>query len=328
MTVTVTGGVLGAPAGAGVTSPSTPAPTVPVSEAPAVPETPPVEPAAPETPPPPNPAAEVIERRQGQALAKLMREKQQLDAQREQLKGHEPRLTLFAKAEKLAAEGDHAGAHRFMLEATYGGADKAKAALPALYESLTSEILGVDSKSSSPRIERDVARLQRELEELKQARATAEAERDEWQSKDRENRVEAAVSALSTMLEAETTSYPYLMAEADDPGHVVWEIMVAAIERGEEPPEPEEAAKLANLYYQPVFERKKTKYQNLLAPQGASGSTSTLEAPQSLPAPQRKSLTNADAAQAPNLTAPRVILDREKSIDEAWRVLQQGHKQT
>lgn len=276
--------------------------------------------------PPANPAAEVIERRTGQALAKLMREKQDLDARSSQVKKHEARLAMLDRADALAAAGDHSAANMLTLEATYGSKEKAKEALPSLYESLTSEIIGVQSKVA-PKVERDLSRLERRLEQMELEREKALAERDAMAARDREQRVEQGVKALSTMLEQQSNDYPYLMAEADDPGHVVWEIMVAAIERGEEPPEPEEAAKLANQYYQPVFERKKTRYQNLLAPQGASGTPSKPEGPQNTPGPPRKSLTNATSAQAPNLTAPAPITDREKSIDAAWKHLQEAHKQ-
>jgi hypothetical protein len=280
----------------------------------------PAEPAAPDY------ADAVMKRRDAASLAKLMKEKRELDARAETYKGAEPALAAVTRAQKLWESGDHAGAFHEFMSVAAGDAAKVKEHLPKLYDQLTSQILGVDSPQNvAARTEREIATLKRELEELKQERATTQAEYEQWTSQDRERRVSAAVESVGALLE-KTSDYPFLMAEADNPAQVVWDIMVEAIERGEEPPEPEAAAKLANQYFQPIFEKKKNRYQNLLAPQGASGSNQP-ETPSSQNG-SRKSLTNADAATAPDLQTPQPITDRDESIDAAWRLLQERHRQT
>lgn len=311
-----TGAPTSVPAGAGAEG-AVPAP--PAAPSPA--EGQPAAPAAtdPAEPPPPDYAAEVMKRQSAASLAKLMREKRELDARAESFKGAEPSLAAVNQAKKLWEAGDHLGAFNAFMAVTAG--DKAKEQLPKLYDQLTSQILGVDSPTNvAARTEREIATLKRELEELKQERATSQADYETWAAQDRERRVSAAVESVGTLLE-KTTDYPFLMAEADNPAQVVWDIMVEAIERGEEPPEPEAAAKLANTYFQPIFEKKKNRYQNLLAPQGASGSSQ----PETTASQNgsRKSLTNADAARAPDLQTPAPIADRDESIDAAWQMLRE-----
>lgn len=301
----------------------------------ATPPAPPATPAdaAPEGAPPtqePSPAdlaAEVMRRRDAASLAKLMREKRELDERAASFKDAEPKLATLTKAQQLWESGDYSGAlHAFAGLAT-SDPGKVKEQLPRLYEQLTSQILGVDSPSQvQASLQRDVARLQRELEALQQEKARAQAEHEQLTAQDRELRVQGAVESIATLLSQNETDVPYLLAEADNPAQVVWDIIVESVERGDKPLEPEEAAKIANSYFQPIFEKKRTRYQHLLAPQGASGLFQP-EATPSQTAPS-KSLTNADASRAPDLQKPPAIPNREDSIDAAWKLLQERHRQT
>jgi hypothetical protein len=292
-------------------STSTPAPVGPTTEA----------------PPPeakPDLAAEVMKRRDSSALAKLMREKRELDARAAQLAEKAPVLDGFERARQYAEEGDHARATRAFYETIYGP-EKAQEMFPHVYASLTSEVVGVESAAQAQaRFQRDLARLQQQQQELQEKVARDQAAHEQWIASTREERITGAVGTIASMLE-QSTDYPYLLAESEEPAQVVWEIMVEALERGEQPPTPEEAAKIANNHFQPIFEKKKTRYQHLLAPQGASGSNQP-ETPASQNG-SRKSLTNADAASAPDLRAPPTIMNRDDSIDAAWRLLQERHRQ-
>jgi hypothetical protein len=266
-----------------------------------------------------------MSRRDAANLAKLMQAKREADAAAARAAEKAPLYEQLERAAKYAKEGDHSRATRAFYEAVHGP-EKAKELFPQVYDHLTSEVLGVEAGSKiQGRVERDLARLQREHEELAATIARDQAAHQQWAAANREERISGAVGTISQMLEA-SKDYPYLAAESDDAAQVVWEIMVEAAERGEEPPSPEEAAKLANDHFQSIFEKKRTRYQQLLAQQSASG-TAQQEAANSQTAP-RMSLTNVDATQAPDLkTAPKFI-DREQSIDAAWRLLQERSRQS
>lgn len=265
----------------------------------------------------------VLRRRESAALAKLMREKRELDVRAEAYKGVEPRLAALAAAQQLYERGDHGGAVKAALTILAGDEARAKEALPKAYESLTSEILGVESSSQqSARVQRDLASLHKQLGDVQSELATRRAERDQMAAEVQERQIAEGVQSLATVLDAAKSQYPNLMAEADDPAQVVWEMMVEALERGEKPPEWEEAAKILDSHYQPIVEKKKNRYQHLLAPQGANGSPSKPEMPSSQMG-SRKSLTNADAASTSDLQPPKPILNREDSIEQAFRLLQE-----
>lgn len=315
------------PATAPIAPPPAPDPVQPADAAAPSADAPPEGAEPVQEPTPADLAAEVMRRREAGSLAKLMREKRELDERAAAFKDAEPKLATLSKAQQLWESGDYSGALHAFAGLAAADPGKVKEQLPRLYEQLTSQILGVDSPTQvQASLQRDVASLQRKLEELQQEKARREAEHEQWTAQDRERRVQGAVESIATLLSQNEQDVPYLLAEADDPAQVVWDIMLEAVERGDKPLEPEEAAKIANQYFQPIFEKKKNRYQYLLAPQGASGSIQP-EATPSQTAPS-KSLTNADASRAPDLQTPRPIPNREDSIDAAWKLLQERHRQT
>lgn len=274
----------------------------------------------------PDPVAEVLSRRDAAALAKLMRDKRELDERASRYKDAEPHLEGLGRARKHAEGGDHARAIEAAMELLYG--EKAKEVLPHVYEGLTARIVGSESASqATARLTQETSRLRRELEEMQDRLSKGQAEYEKQAAAIAEQRVESGIKSIKTMLEQAADKYPYLMAESDAPEHVVWDLMVAQLEKSEKPPEPEEAMKLANDHFQKIFEKKKDRYKNLLAPQGANGSN-THGSPPSPSQGQRQSLTNADASRVPDLKTPQPIRNREESIEAAFQLLKARHQQT
>lgn len=299
--------------------------------APAPTTTPPAEaakePAADPAPEPPKVdlAAEVMKRRDAKELAALSRQQRQLEAERTKLKELEPKAASFARAQRLAEDGDRVGAISAMLEAWHGDAEKAKAALADYYNDLTAHVLAVQNAPQNPsKLERRVSRHEEDLEALKRERDQAKAEAEELKARDHEQRVQGAIQQVASFLRDSESEFPHLTAEADAPEDVVWGILEEAMARGEDLT-LEQAAKLADEYFKPAVERKKTRYQNLLAPKKANGVPPKSEAPTSpMSAPPRKSLTNADASQAPQpqeLPPPR---NEDERLARSFAVLQQG----
>lgn len=278
----------------------------------------------PQEPAKPDLAAAVMERRTAASLAKLMAAKRDADAAAERVKGVEPAVQAFERARQRAEAGDHAGAQRELHLALYGDEARRKEALPKIYDSLTSEILGVESAEQiAKRQQAQLSHLAQQIEAQERYLRELESRRSTEESETRERRVESGLQDLSKAL-TETNDYPYLLAESDDPARVVWEIMVEAAERGEEVPEWDKAARMANDHFKPLVEKKQTRYQTLLA-QGANGTPVQHESPPSQMGTQRLSLTNADSSQVPPLRTVQPLPNREASIEQAWRMLQERH---
>ncbi len=265
--------------------------------------------------------AEVMKRRDTQALAGLVREKRQLEAERAKYKEHEPKLTAFRRIEQLLEEGDDATAIEELIKLKSG--DKHKERLATTYNALTDRILKGHSEKQQPSlVERSVSRLEKQLEELQARETQAQSKLAEREAAEQEQRAREVVTNVSTYLKGAEQEYPFLMAEADEPGEVVWAIMEEAEKLGQELTLGE-AAKLANTHFQPTAEKKADRYKNLLAPKGSNVPIKP-EAPTRTSAPPRKSLTNADASQAPvakELPPPRTQQER---VDRAFAVLQRG----
>lgn len=292
-------------------------------------EAPPVEtPAEPETPPAPDIKAEalsaVVGRRDAKQLAAIVRQQKQIDTEKERIKAADAKLAAIARMEKAFDEDDDAAAVDALLEYKFG-ADAAQRK-GQLYDRLTGQILRVESKAApSAKYERRASALEQDFEAIKQELAQAKAEKAEAAARERELQEQNAASSISTWLsdpkvEAE---YPCLAAEADDPGVAVYELLAEAKERGQELTVGEAAA-LLNEHFQPAFEKKKARYQNLLAPNKATDSTKP-ETRQSQSTPSRTSITNADASQAaatpPELPPPATEAER---LERSWQVLRRG----
>lgn len=316
----------GAPAPAAAPPPEAP------SKAPAAAPTPPAPAADPEeadnAPPPAaaatavDYAAAVMKQRDARELASLVREKRQLEAERAKFKEREPKLAALEKIERLMDDGDRAGAIVELHRLKYG--DKAAEELAESYNGLTQHVLGVQNNPQNAKVERSVSRIQEQLDALKHEKAQAEARVAEMEARDRDQRIHAAIDSVGTFLKDAESDYPYLLAEADAPEHVVWGILEKAAENDQELT-LEEAARLANDHFRPAFEKKAPRYQNLLAPTKATGSPTKPEASTSpIGQPPRKSLTNADASQAPaDKTTPPPRNETER-LDRSFAVLQQG----
>lgn len=311
-----------APAETTSEAPPTPAGSAAPATAPVATEVPAVAEPEPEKP---NLVAEVMKRRDVSQLASLVREKKALEADREKFKGHESRLSTLEKIERLMDDGDDAEAVMELLRFKHG--DKAAERLAPAYNGLTKRVLGVQIDPQTAKVEQSVSRIQKQLDALKQEKAQTEAKLAERESEAREVAIQGAIRQVGSYLKTVEAEFPHLLAEADAPEEVVWGILEEAEKHGQELT-LEQAAKLADEHFQPSFERRKARYEskNLLAPNKANEVPTKLEAPSSTKAaPPRKSLTNADASQAPTETAelppPRSEQERR---DRSFAVLQKS----
>jgi hypothetical protein len=288
-------------------------------EAPAKGEPTPTDPAPPKV----DFAAEVMKRRDAKELAQVVREKKAVEAERAKLKEHEQKLESFRIVEQLLEDGDDAGAIEALIRLKAG--DKASERLASTYNALTERMLKAqDGKKQEPTpVERDVSRLRQRLEALEQQKASAEAKLAEKEAAEHEQRVQNAIGQVGTYLKDAEHEYPYLMAEADDPGEVVWHILDEAAKHGQELTIGD-AAKLANDHFQPTVTKKADRYKNLLAPTKANGVPPKPEALRSQSAPPRKSLTNADASQAPSTKTLPPAKNDEERLARGFAVLQRG----
>ncbi len=273
--------------------------------------------------PKPEPAsyvAEVMKQRDVSQLAELVREKKALEATAAKYKGSEGKLATLAKIERLMDDGDDDEAMMELLRFKHG--DKAAERLAPAYNGLTKRILGVQADPHVTRVEQRVTRQDQEVEALKSELAQARAERQEREAKDHEDKVRGAVKQLATILKEHEATYPHLMAEADSPEEVVWGILEEAHKHSQEL-SLQDAIKLADDHFKPAFERKASRYQNLLAPNKANGVPTKPEAPK-LTAPPRKSLTNAAASHAPNEKTLPPPKNEAERLSRSFAVLQQG----
>jgi hypothetical protein len=267
--------------------------------------------------------AEVMKKRDVKQLAALVRDKKQLEAEKAQLKEQRSKLEAVAKIERLLEDEDPAAAIEALLSLKYG--DKGRERLADAYNALTDRMLKSQSQpQTKTRAELGVSRLERELEELKARDAQREAELAKRDAEDHARRVQGAKDQLGQMLKATPDEFEYLLTEADAPEEIVWEILEEADRNGQEMTFGE-AAKLANLHFQPAFERKAQRYkQNSLAPTKANGVPDKQEAPTSKSAPQRKSLTNADASEVPETRKPPPAKTEDERLDRGWNAFRQG----
>jgi len=283
-----------------------------------------VAPEAPEAPPEPDKpslAAEVMQRRDARQLAALVREKKQLEQAAAKYKEHDAKLTAMARIERYLEDGDDASAVEELLRLKSG--DKAKERLATTYNALTERMLGAQNQSQPTRVERGLSRIEKDLDALKLEKAELAAKLEAKEAEERDRAIQGAKQAVGSFLKDLEHEHPFLMAEADEPEEIVWNILEAAQERGDEITLAQAAA-LANEHFQPIYERKKPRYLNLPAPPKASGDQNKPEAPPSQKSAPRKSITNADASQAASekpLPPPRT---EEERLDRSFAVLQRG----
>ncbi len=280
--------------------------------------------AAKPTPEPPKVdiAAEVMKRRDAKELASLVRDKRAVESERAKLKEQSAKLEAFREIERMLDEGDDAGAAEALVRMKAG--DKANERLATLYNGLTDRLLKDKNGTQQPtQVERGVTHLRSKLETLEQKNAALEARLAERDAAEHEQRIRGAVERVGGYLKDAEHDYPFLMAEADDPGEVVWSILEEAEKHGQELT-LEEAAKLANDHFQPTATKKADRYKNLLAPTKANGVPPKPEATRSQVAPPRKSLTNADASQAPTTKTLPPPKNDEERLERAFAALQQG----
>lgn len=295
--------------------------------APAVPA-----PAATSQPPAPEPAApdlaaEVMKRRGADQLRELVREKKQLEAKAEKYKAAESKVAAYERIERLMDAGDDDEAVMELLKLKHG--EKAAERLAPTYNGLTRRVLGTQANPELAKVEQRVSRFDQRVEKLEQEKAQAEAKLAEMESKDRESRIQGAIKSVGDYLKTQESAYPHLLAEADAPEDVVWNILEEAEKHGQELT-LEQAAKLADDHFKPAFERKAARYQNLLAPKTGNVVPTKPEAsPSTKAAPPRKSLTNADASQAATeetpLPPPR---NEQERRDRSFAVLQKSLNKT
>jgi hypothetical protein len=269
-----------------------------------------------------------MQKRDAKQLAALVREKKVYEAGQTKLKEAAPRLSVMDEFDRLF-EDDPAAALEYMVAHKAGDPERARAALAAAYDGLTSRILGVESKAPvNVKVERSVSRLEQRLQQLEQEKTQAEAKLAQREAAEAEQRIQGAKSYLGELLQTDELqkAYPYFFAESNDPTEEVWALMNEAEEAGLEMTVGE-AADLMNKHHQPTVEKKKDRYKNLLAPTKGSDTPSKPETPKSQNGTSRKSLTNADASAAPSPTkkepTPRTENERREM---SWAKLREGHK--
>jgi hypothetical protein len=297
-----------------------PAKAAPAKAAPAEPAKEP-EPAKPEEPAF-DPAAEVMRRRDAKELASIVREKKALEARALEFKQHEGKLAALAKIERLLEDEDDAGAFEAMLALKLG--EKAGDRLPHSYNLLTERMLRPQNAPHPVSKEaRGVSRIERELEEVKAREAQTRAKLEQREAEEYEHKVLGAKATLKAHIKDSEHELEALVTEADQPEEIVWEILEEADKAGK-PLTVGEALKLANNHFKPAFERKAERYKNSLAPKKAVDVPGKPEAPTSKSAPQRKSLTNADASEVVAPKAPPKPRNEDERLDLAWQKLRQG----
>lgn len=278
-------------------------------------------------------AQTVIRQRDAKELAQLVREKKQLEAEREKVKEGEKKLAFLAKLEQLY-EDDPAAAIEYMLAEKAGDPERAKAAMAKAYDGLTSRILGVESKSAPSRHERSATRVDSRIEALEQKLAQTEAEKVQLASaqaeRQRQDRYQMVASWISTDAES-LAPFEALLDEADDPAAVVHEILESAHAEGHSDLTFMRAAELANEHFKPAFLKKQERRAQRLNHLSAPTKANEAHKPETSKSPNgssRKSLTNADASQVtPNQEPPKPKTDAER-IALAFAKLQAGKHET